>query len=66
VTLTGLVSAEEYQVDLFRDRESEIRLDRTMDAIKNRYGPASIMRATSITPAGLARDRAAKIGGHYK
>ena len=66
VTLTGLGSAEEYQVDLFRDRESEIRLDRTMDAIKNRYGPASIMRATSITPAGLARDRAAKIGGHYK
>jgi DNA polymerase-4 len=66
VTLTGLTPDGEYQVDLFRDRESEIRLDRAMDAIKSRYGPAAIMRATSITPAGLAKDRAAKIGGHYK
>jgi DNA polymerase-4 len=66
VTLTGLVSDGEYQVDLFRDRESEMRLDRAMDAINRRYGSASIVRASSLTPAGLAKDRAAKIGGHYK
>lgn len=66
VTLTGLVPEGEYQVDLFRDREAEMRLDHAIDAIKNRYGAAAIMRAASITPAGQARERAAKIGGHYK
>ena len=66
VTLTGLAPDEEYQLDMFRDREAEIRLDKAMDAIKNRYGSSAIMKAVSLTKAGLARDRAAKIGGHYK
>lgn len=66
VTLTGLVSSDEYQVDLFRDRVAEMRLDCAMDELRNRYGSTAIMRAVSLTPAGLAKDRAAKIGGHYK
>jgi DNA polymerase-4 len=66
VTLTGLVPEGEYQIDMFRDREEEIKLDKTMDQIKNKYGATAIMRASSLTKAGQARERAAKIGGHYK
>src|SRR5690606_23553438 len=66
VTLTGLVPDDTYQLDLFRDREKERRLAEAMDAIKARYGAAAIMRAVSHTKAGQAKERAAKIGGHYK
>jgi DNA polymerase-4 len=66
VTLTGLVPDDTYQLDLFRDREKERRLAEAMDAIKAKYGAAAIMRAVSATAAGQAKERAVKIGGHYK
>jgi DNA polymerase IV len=34
--------------------------------IKDRYGDDAIMRASSLTEAGQARERAKMIGGHYK
>ncbi len=37
-----------------------------MDDIKDRFGEVSILRASSLTSAGQAMDRNAKIGGHYK
>lgn len=66
VTLTQLQPDDTYQLELFRDREKERRLACVMDAIKDKYGSASIVRAVSATLAGQAYERAAKIGGHYK
>ncbi|MGO4275098.1 hypothetical protein AB4Z22_35580, partial [Paenibacillus sp. TAF58] len=34
--------------------------------IKDRFGNAAIVRASSLTTAGQAQNRALKIGGHYK
>ncbi|HEX7056004.1 MAG TPA: DNA polymerase IV [Bacilli bacterium] len=66
VALTELVEDREYQLLLFTDREKKRRLERATDAIKERFGNSAIMRAISLTAAGQARDRAQKIGGHYK
>lgn len=66
VSLGGLVGDGDYQLVLFGDRERKLALERAADEIKRKYGNASIMRASSLTQAGQAKDRARKIGGHYK
>lgn len=66
VTLSQLVNDQEYQLSLFDNREKELALEKTTDRIKEKYGNNVIMRASSLKAAGQARDRAQKIGGHYK
>lgn len=66
VTLGELVSDDVMQLVLFDDRERKLRLARSLDKIKSKYGDASVIRAVSLTEAGQARDRSRKIGGHYK
>lgn len=66
VTLDDLVSDDVYQLMLFENRERKINLAKSLDEIKLKYGNASVIRAVSLTAAGQARDRARKIGGHYK
>ncbi|MDU2241217.1 MAG: DNA polymerase IV [Paenibacillus sp.] len=66
VTLTGLVRDDEYQLTLFDERPRYQALERATDEIKRRYGESAIFRAVSLTGAGQARDRAGKIGGHYR
>lgn len=66
VALNELVSDQQYQLVLFGDREKKLALEKTTDILKLKYGNAAIMRASSLTAAGQARDRAQKIGGHYK
>ncbi|TCP66439.1 DNA polymerase IV [Baia soyae] len=66
VSLSQLVSDQEYQLTLFDNRETKLVLERTTDWIKEKYGNAAIMRASSLTESGQARNRAQKIGGHYK
>ncbi len=66
VSLSQLVSDDIAQLVLFSDRERKRQIAKVTDDIKTRFGDASIMRAASITEAGQARDRAHKIGGHYK
>lgn len=66
VTLSQLVSDQEYQLTLFSNRETKLALERAADRIKEKYGNAAIMRASSLKASGQARDRAQKIGGHYK
>jgi DNA polymerase-4 len=66
VTLSELISDQEYQYVLFGDREKKIALAHTLDKIKLKYGDAAIMRAVSVSQAGQAKDRSNKIGGHYK
>ncbi|MBW7473157.1 DNA polymerase IV [Paenibacillus oenotherae] len=65
VTLTSLTADGEYQLTI-GEREKLRDLDRAVDRIKQRYGTASILRASSLTEAGQARERAVKIGGHYR
>lgn len=41
-------------------------VDKVMDDIKDCFGDIAILRASSLTDAGQAVERAAKIGGHAK
>ncbi|PZE22594.1 DNA polymerase IV [Paenibacillus xerothermodurans] len=66
VTLSGLTSHKQYQLTFFNNREKIRGLERATDQIKNRFGGAAILRASSLMDSGQARDRTAKIGGHYK
>ncbi|MCD9020416.1 DNA polymerase IV [Cohnella silvisoli] len=66
VGLSQLSREEEYQISLFDERERFRTLEKTTDALKRKYGNTAIMRAVSITEAGQAKERAGKIGGHYK
>ncbi|MFC5702229.1 DNA polymerase IV [Cohnella faecalis] len=66
VSLTQLSDDGVLQLTLFDDRPSAYRLERASDGIKDRYGSDAIMRASSLLQAGVARERAEQIGGHYK
>lgn len=66
VSLGGLVSDQVVQLAWFDPYEEQLALERVTDQIKARYGNSAIMRASSVTASGQARDRAGKIGGHYK
>ncbi|WP_081735071.1 DNA polymerase IV [Paenibacillus gorillae] len=66
VTLSSLVPDDQYQLTLFGNREKERRLERVTDAIRNKFGTTSILRASSLLEAAQARERSVKIGGHYK
>lgn len=65
ITLTDLSNDDVYQLDLFDDRERHIRREKTIDKIKDRYGAAAIIRASSLLETGQARERAIQIGGHF-
>lgn len=67
VSLSQFNPDDEYQLSLFNpDQEKWMALERATDAIKQKYGDSSILRAVSKTAVGQAMDRANKIGGHYK
>jgi nucleotidyltransferase/DNA polymerase involved in DNA repair len=66
VDMSGLIDDDIYQLDLFEDRDKKIKMLKVMDDIKDRFGEASILRASSLTAAGQARERATMIGGHFK
>jgi DNA polymerase IV len=66
VSLGGLSSESPLQLNLFADRSKQRALGRVVDQIKERYGSTAILHASSLTSAGLAMERAKKIGGHYR
>ncbi|MGG1633665.1 DNA polymerase IV [Paenibacillus sp. FSL K6-3182] len=67
VSLSQFSQDDEYQLSLFDpNREKTMALERATDALKRKYGDATILRAVSITDAGQAQHRSEKIGGHYK
>jgi len=67
IALGGLIRDDTYQIELLDDdRETYRELEKTTDAIKNRFGATSLVRAASVGPAGQAYARATKIGGHFK
>ncbi|MED1953943.1 DNA polymerase IV [Brevibacillus centrosporus] len=66
VTLSKLVPDNVLQLNLFTDNHKRRSLAHAMDDIRTRYGQDAILRAVSILGAGQAKERARKIGGHYK
>jgi DNA polymerase-4 len=66
ITLSNLVDDQGYQLTLFEDQVKSRELDKATDLIKDRYGSAAIVRASSATASGQAAERSRKIGGHYK
>ncbi|WP_240421921.1 DNA polymerase IV [Paenibacillus periandrae] len=66
IMLSNLVDDEDYQLTLFEDQTKSRALDKATDIIKDRYGSAAIVRASSLTTSGQAIERAQRIGGHYK
>ncbi|WNQ11924.1 DNA polymerase IV [Paenibacillus aurantius] len=66
VNLSQLSDDSIVQLSFFQDNEKQLRIEQTMDRIKDRFGDMAVLRASSLTAAGQAKDRAAKIGGHYK
>ncbi|MBO9606811.1 MAG: DNA polymerase IV [Paenibacillaceae bacterium] len=65
ITLTDLSRDECYQLDLFEDRSRLIRREKTVDAIKERFGATAVIRASSLAPTAQAFERAVQIGGHF-
>ncbi|WP_340394940.1 DNA polymerase IV [Paenibacillus sp. FSL E2-0177] len=66
VSLSTLTDEDQYQLTMFETRPRFRELERATDELKNKYGDAIIGRAASFSDAGLLKDRAGKIGGHYK
>lgn len=68
MSLGGLQNDDHIQLNLFdaQNQIKKINLGYAIDEIKERFGSTAILHASSLTTAGQARDRARKIGGHYK
>ncbi|ATF11643.1 DNA polymerase IV [Brevibacillus brevis X23] len=66
VNLGQLVSDSALQLNMFTDNVKRQSLSHAMDDIRNRYGNGAILRASSLLESGQAKERARKIGGHYK
>ena len=66
INLEQLISDHAVQLNLFTDNHKRRSLARAIDEIRTRFGPDAILRAASATEAGQAKERARKIGGHYK
>ena len=66
VSLSQLCSDRIFQLNLFENVEQRLRIGYVMDEIKERFGSTAIIRASSLTEAGQAFERAKKLGGHYK
>lgn len=62
VSLAGLVRNTVEQIDLFGEAEKARRLHAACDRIKDRFGEQSILRAVSLTPEGVLRDRNGEAG----
>ncbi len=67
VCLSNLCSDEQVQLDMFsfKTKEKKRSLALAVDQIRDRFGFASILKASSLTVGGVAVERSRKIGGHY-
>mgnify|MGYP002409926096 FL=1 len=65
VRISNLEKEHSIQLDLFDERKPQRQIiGPTMDAIRNRFGATSILRAVSYTKAGTAIKRDRLVGGH--
>ncbi|MDQ0193046.1 DNA polymerase IV [Paenibacillus wynnii] len=66
LSLSNLSDENQYQLTLFESRPRYRELERATDDLKDKYGDTIIGRAASFTGSGQIKERAGKIGGHYK
>ncbi|SEN14318.1 DNA polymerase IV [Paenibacillus sp. OV219] len=66
VDLSQLSDNSVYQLDMFEDLPRHHNLALVKDSIKNKFGEASILSASSLLKSAQARERANMIGGHFK
>lgn len=67
ISLKNLVNEGEEQISIFEDikkREQQIKLTKTIDEIRTRFGKNSILRAISYTPHSTIKYRNTLVGGH--
>ncbi|TLS36428.1 DNA polymerase thumb domain-containing protein [Pseudalkalibacillus caeni] len=65
IALSNICDDKEVQLDLFNQHKPKQRsLGYTMDAIREKYGSDSLLRAVSFTKAGTSRHRSKLLGGH--
>ena len=65
VRLSNIEKTQGIQLDLFDPAKSARQaLAQTMDAIRNKFGATSLLRAVSYTSAGTAIQRDRLVGGH--
>jgi len=64
VSLSGLMRDDVQQLSFLDRREEELALCRAMDEVRDRFGPGSLFRLSSLTSGGQLFNRANKIGGH--
>lgn len=69
ITCGGLQAKTGVQLNLFNNLEnieSEVKINETIDEIKNKFGKNSIVKASSLLPDSTAIERNQKIGGHHE
>lgn len=65
ISITKLEDEHSMQLSLFDTKKWQVRkLGTTMDEIRTRYGSTAILRAVSLTDAGMAIKRSKLVGGH--
>lgn len=69
VSLSALIPDDFLQFSLFEEtsqKNDRYQIGFTMDKLKEKYGTTAVMRASSLLKSGQARERSARIGGHFK
>ncbi|CEH31338.1 DNA polymerase thumb domain-containing protein [Aneurinibacillus migulanus] len=61
VSVSKLTKDDGIQLNLFEDNVKERSLSFAMDAIREKHGPTSLLRACSYTSGGIIRERSEKI-----
>ena len=67
ISVGKLTDNNEYQINIFEDFDKVLKdknMDNTIDQIKDRFGPNSLLKGSSLLADSTIRDRNGKIGGH--
>ena len=67
ISVGKLSSNNEYQINIFEDFDKlkeEKNMDIAIDQIKDRFGPNSLLKGSSLLSDSTIRERNGKIGGH--
>ena len=69
ISLGKLSQNNDLQLNLFDDYEKNInslKLNKSVDNIKNKFGKNSIVKASALLPDSTIMERNGKIGGHHE
>ena len=67
IAYSDLLPDTEQQLDLFMDSTTQIKrknCDYVIDSLREKYGLASLIKASSLLPGATAIKRANLVGGH--